>query len=112
MAPCGDPIWSCRIRTVGVIDELARRGIAALAATSRRARVVRPYFEKAGLSLPAVLLDGAVGVDFRSGARFHEAVFSQQGASAALASFRSLNSDGVGRRRRRQRPSRCWPKRG
>jgi hydroxymethylpyrimidine pyrophosphatase-like HAD family hydrolase len=38
------------------IGELARRGVAVLAATSRRARVVRPCLERAGVWLPAVLL--------------------------------------------------------
>jgi len=71
------------------IGELACRGVAVLAATSRRARVVRPCLERAGLWLPAVLLDGAVGVDFRTGARFHQAIFAPHDAAAALEAFRS-----------------------
>jgi hydroxymethylpyrimidine pyrophosphatase-like HAD family hydrolase len=70
------------------IDELTRRGVTVLAATSRRPRVVRPRLQRAGLSLPAVLLDGAIGVDFRTGNRFHQAVFDRDDAVAALASFR------------------------
>ena len=76
---------------VRAIDELARRGVAVLAATSRRARVVRPCLEQAGLSLPAVLVDGALGVDFRNGKRFHQAVFSLDSSLAALEAFRSAN---------------------
>jgi len=33
-------------------------------ATSRRPRGIRSCFEQAGLALPAVLVDGAIGVDF------------------------------------------------
>jgi hydroxymethylpyrimidine pyrophosphatase-like HAD family hydrolase len=44
--------------------------------------------EQAGLALPAVLVDGAIGVDFRTGDRFHQVVFNPAGARAALAMFR------------------------
>lgn len=70
------------------IGELARRGVTVLAATSRRPRAVRPCFERVGLALPAVLVDGAIGVDFRTGDRFHQVVFDPAGALAVLATFR------------------------
>lgn len=75
-------------RHARAIRELARRGVTVLAATSRRARAVRPAFEQAGLALPAVLVDGALGVDFRTGHRFHRVVFSPARALEALALFR------------------------
>lgn len=75
------------------VAELGRRGITVLVATSRRARVVRPCLERAGLALPAVLVDGAIGIDFRNGERFHEAVFDEGGAAAALEAFRRSGLD-------------------
>lgn len=75
------------------IDELGRRGVTVLAATSRRLRVVRSCFQEAGLVLPVVLLDGAIGIDLRTGDRFHQAVFAQADAVAALASFRRFGLD-------------------
>ena len=70
------------------IEELTRRGVTVLAATSRRPRVVLPCLQRVGLALPAVLVDGAIGVDFRTGDRFHQAVFDPNEATAALAGFR------------------------
>ncbi len=75
-------------RHARAIGELARRGVTVLAATSRRPRAVRPCFERAGLVLPAVLVDGAIGIDFRTGDRFHQVVFGPAGALAVLAIFR------------------------
>ena len=75
-------------RHAQAIGELARRGVTVLAATSRRPRAVRPCFERAGLAIPAVLVDGAIGIDFRTGDRFHQAMFDSAGALAVLAVFR------------------------
>jgi hydroxymethylpyrimidine pyrophosphatase-like HAD family hydrolase len=73
---------------VEAIEELARRGITVVAATSRRPRVVRRSLWEAGLALPAVLVDGAIGIDFRTEERFHEAMFDPIDAVATLAGFR------------------------
>lgn len=80
-------------RHVQTIDQLCRRGVTVLAATSRRLRVVRPRFQEAGLALPAVLVDGAIGIDLRTGNRFHQAVFAPADAVATLASFRRSGLD-------------------
>jgi hydroxymethylpyrimidine pyrophosphatase-like HAD family hydrolase len=74
-------------RHVQAIRDLARRGVTVLAATSRRPRAVRPCFERAGLALPAVLVDGAIGIDFRTGKRFHQVAFDPVDAVAVLAAF-------------------------
>jgi hydroxymethylpyrimidine pyrophosphatase-like HAD family hydrolase len=80
-------------RHAQAIRELGRRGVTVLAATSRRPRVVRQRLEQAGLALPAVLVDGAIGVDFRTGERFHQAVFDPVEAVAVLATFRDTKLD-------------------
>jgi HAD superfamily hydrolase (TIGR01484 family) len=69
--------------------ELASLGVTVLAATSRRPRVVRAGLGAAGLALPAVLVDGAIGIDFRTDQRFHEAMFEPTVAAVTLAAFRS-----------------------
>lgn len=43
------------------IAEIERRGVTVLAATSRRLGAVRMFFEQAGLQLPSILLNGALG---------------------------------------------------
>lgn len=35
-----------------------------------------------------MLVDGAIGIDFRTGERFHQVMFDQVGALAVLAIFR------------------------
>ena len=78
---------------VAAVDELARRGLTVLAATSRRPRVAGQRLGGAGLKLPAVLMDGAVGIDFRTGERFHEAVFGAEAACSTLAAFQAHGLD-------------------
>ena len=78
---------------VDAVAELARRDVTVLAATSRRPRVARRLLGNVGLKLPAVLIDGAVGIDFRTGERFHEAVFGVEAASNTLAAFQTHGLD-------------------
>ena len=73
---------------VNAIEALTRRGVTVLVATSRRPRVVRRALAEAGLCLPGVLVDGGIGIDFRTEERFHQAVFDPTDAMAALSSFR------------------------
>lgn len=75
------------------IAQLGRRGVTVLAATARRLRIVRPHLQRAGLALPAVLMDGGIGIDLRNGDRFHRAVFALADAVAALESFRRCGLD-------------------
>jgi len=74
---------------VDAVEELTHNGVTVLAATSRRPRVVRRQLVQAGLTLPAVLIDGALGVDFRSDERFHQSCFHPDVAIFTLATFRS-----------------------
>ena len=43
--------------------------------------------------LPAVLIDGAVGIDFRTGERFHEALFGAEAARDTLETFQAYGLD-------------------
>jgi len=73
--------------------ELLEAGVTVLAATSRRPRVVRRQLDEVDLAIPAVLIDGALGVDFRSGERFHRACFDPEAALGTLATFRAHGLD-------------------
>jgi len=73
--------------------ELIDAGVTVLAATSRRPRVTGRRLAEAGLVLPAVLIDGALGMDFRSGERFHQACFAPAAALEALATFQAHGLD-------------------
>jgi hydroxymethylpyrimidine pyrophosphatase-like HAD family hydrolase len=75
------------------VDELTRRDVTVLAATSRRPRVAKQRLGDVGLTLPAVLIDGAVGIDFRTGEQFHEAAFGAEAARNVLAAFRAHGLD-------------------
>ena len=78
---------------VAAVEALARRDVTVLAATSRRPRLTGPRLADHGLALPAVLMDGAVGIDFRTGEHFHEAVFGAEAARETLASFQAYGLD-------------------
>jgi hydroxymethylpyrimidine pyrophosphatase-like HAD family hydrolase len=78
---------------IAAVQELERRDVTVLAATSRRPRMTRQRLEGVGLKMPAVLIDGAIGVDFRTGERFHEAVYDVEAARNALAAFRAHGLD-------------------
>jgi len=72
---------------VAAVDRVLARGIPILAATARRQRSVLPLLAPYGLSLPLVLLDGALGRDPRDGATFHRRVFDRAAALSVLESF-------------------------
>ena len=73
--------------------DLVEAGVTVLAATSRRPRPVRQRLSDAGLLLPAVLIDGSLGVDFRSEERFHQACFDADVALWTLLTFRAHGLD-------------------
>jgi hydroxymethylpyrimidine pyrophosphatase-like HAD family hydrolase len=75
------------------VHELARQDVTVLATTSRRPRVTKRRLGDAGLKLPAVLIDGAIGIDFRTEERFHEAVFGAKAAQNTLAAFQAHGLD-------------------
>ena len=57
------------------LAELESAGHVVLAATGRRLRNIAGLFELNGLQLPAVALDGSIGMDFATQERFHRIAF-------------------------------------
>jgi len=80
---------------VAAMGELAKRGVPLLVATGRRLASTRAPLARIGAAPPAVVLNGALGVDLASGARFHLAPYPTTQAVAALAAFRSVGLDPV-----------------
>lgn len=74
-------------RTRAAIATLEARGVPLLAATGRRRRSAASGLRSAGLQPPAVLLDGALGVDLGTGEEFHRRTFARGDAEAVLAAF-------------------------
>lgn len=80
---------------VAAIDELRRRGVPLLVATGRRTASTRVPLARIGLAPPAVVLNGALGLDLATNARFHRAPFPQAQAVAALDAFALVGLDPV-----------------
>ena len=57
------------------LSELEATGHVVLAATGRRLRNISRLFDLNGLELPAVALDGSIGMDFATKERFHRIAF-------------------------------------
>jgi hydroxymethylpyrimidine pyrophosphatase-like HAD family hydrolase len=82
-------------KVLAALDALARRGIPLLVATGRRVASTRAPLARIGHAPPAVVLNGALGLDLATGERFHRAPFPTADASAALAAFASVGLDPV-----------------
>lgn len=65
------------------VAELDRRGVPLLVATGRRLASTRGPLARVGLSPPAIMLNGAIGIDLATDARFHLAPYPTQQALAA-----------------------------
>jgi hydroxymethylpyrimidine pyrophosphatase-like HAD family hydrolase len=78
-------------RTRDAIDELARRGVPLLIATGRRLRTTADPLRRFGLTPPAIVLNGALGVDLATDERFHVAAIPRDAAIGVLAAFRSAD---------------------
>lgn len=75
-------------RTIAAWKELDRRGIPVLVATGRRVTSTREPLAALGLAPPAVVLNGALGLDLGTGARFHRRQYRAADAARVLAAFR------------------------
>jgi hydroxymethylpyrimidine pyrophosphatase-like HAD family hydrolase len=73
--------------SVLAIRALEAGGIPVLVATGRRLRMACAVLEAGGLAGPAVVLDGALGVDLRDGRVFHRVAFPAPAARQALEAF-------------------------
>jgi hydroxymethylpyrimidine pyrophosphatase-like HAD family hydrolase len=73
--------------SVRAIRDLEAGGIPVLVATGRRLRMAYAVLEAAGLNGPAVVLDGALGLDLRDGRVFHQVAFPVAAARRVLEVF-------------------------
>ncbi|HTF60350.1 MAG TPA: HAD hydrolase family protein, partial [Actinomycetes bacterium] len=69
------------------IRALEAAGIPVLVATGRRLRMACAVLEAARLTGPAVVLDGAIGLDLRDGRVFHQVAFPPGAARQVLEAF-------------------------
>jgi hydroxymethylpyrimidine pyrophosphatase-like HAD family hydrolase len=69
------------------VAELERRGVPLLVATGRRLASTRGPLGRAGLTPPAVVLNGAMGLDLATLDRFHLAPYSTAEALAVYDAF-------------------------
>ena len=73
------------------VAELERRGVPLLVATGRRLSSTREPLAKVGLAPPAIVLNGALGLDLRNLERFHLAPFPMDEALKAYDAFVSVD---------------------
>jgi len=73
---------------LAAVRTLAEQSVEVMVATSRRRRVVAEHLSRVGFTPAAVVLDGAMGLDLRDGARFHDAAFTTDAAVGVLEKFR------------------------
>jgi hydroxymethylpyrimidine pyrophosphatase-like HAD family hydrolase len=73
--------------SIRAIRALEAGGIPVLVATGRRLRMACAVLEAAGLTGPAVVLDGAIGLDLRDGRVFHQVAFPPGAARQVLEAF-------------------------
>jgi hydroxymethylpyrimidine pyrophosphatase-like HAD family hydrolase len=78
-------------RTLAAWAELDRRGITVLVATGRRVTTARDPLAAYGLAPPAVVLNGALGVDLATGKCFHRHRYDAGTAASVLAAFRAAD---------------------
>ena len=72
---------------LGAVAELERRGVPLLVATGRRLASTRDPLAIFGLAPPAIMLNGAIGIDLRTSERFHVAPYHTEQALTAYDGF-------------------------
>jgi len=72
---------------LAAVAELARRRVPLLVATGRRLTSTRDPLAKVGLAPPAIMLNGAIGMDLATSERFHLAPYATEAALAAYDAF-------------------------
>lgn len=76
-------------RTVAALDALDAAGIPLLVATGRRTTSTRTALARIGVAPPAIVLNGALGLDLADGRRWHRAPFAAGDAVEILSGFRA-----------------------
>lgn len=85
-----DENMRCHQRTMEAVATLKTEGVPLLVATGRRANSASAGLEVNDLDLPAVLLNGALGVDFRTGDQFHTRSFDPETARDIVRSLEAV----------------------
>lgn len=80
---------------VAAMTKVVELGVPLLVATGRRLASTRAPLARVGATPPAVVLNGALGVDLATGERFHRAPYPTAQAVEVLAAFRSVGLDPV-----------------
>lgn len=75
--------------TLAALEDLQKTGIPLLIATGRRVTSTREPLARVGLTPPAVMLNGAIGLELANGRRFHWHPFTTDAARATLAAYRT-----------------------
>lgn len=75
---------------LAAVAELARQHVPLLVATGRRLASTRDPLAKVGLAPPAIMLNGAIGIDLATAERFHLAPYPTEEALAAYDAFVSV----------------------
>lgn len=78
------------VKVLDAVAELTARAIPLLVATGRRVASTQGPLARFGLAPPAVVLNGALGLDLATGERFHRAPFPGDEALAAYDAFTSV----------------------
>lgn len=79
--------------TVAALRELRSRPVHLLVATGRRIGSTRRPLARLGWQPPAVVLNGAVGLELEDASRFHLQPFTTEAAVATLGAFREVGID-------------------
>ncbi len=86
-----DPSIKCHPATLKALAQLVQREIPVLVATGRRANSAQLGLSQNGLSLPTVLLNGALGIDFPIKHQFHIQPFTDAQTKTAIDIFEQLD---------------------
>ena len=80
---------------IAALTELEARRVPLLVATGRRVTSARVPLERIGFTPPAVVLNGALGLDLGTGQRFHRAAYDRDEAIDVLTAFRGVGLEPV-----------------
>jgi hydroxymethylpyrimidine pyrophosphatase-like HAD family hydrolase len=72
------------------VAQLTKAGVPVLVATGRRPASTRAPLARVGLAPPAIMLNGAIGIDLATDERFHLAPFAAADAVAAFDAFTAV----------------------